>query len=69
MFYLYILIIIDIYYLLYKKDEYNNYIISEIINNGLANRINCISSSLLISILSRRKLLSILCFYTNSISL
>lgn len=53
-------ILICILFLINQNSNKDKYIISEVMNNGLANRINCISSSLLISILTRRKLLSIL---------
>lgn len=53
---------------LFEIGVYEKYILSEVRNSGLANRINCISSSLLMSIITRRKMLSIIGFYNYSLS-
>lgn len=52
-----------IYFIYYKglngRCENEKYLVAEIGNGGLANRINCLASSLLMSILCKRKLQSI----------
>lgn len=65
---IYLIFTIFIYYIFFKNDEKNKYILSEVRYSGLANRINCISSSLLLSIMAKRKLLSIFLIYKCSIS-
>lgn len=61
-------IVISLCYIFYMNITVNKYIVGKVIYSGLANRINCISSALLISILSGRKLLSIFYIYLCSIS-
>lgn len=69
--YILFIVIIIIYRFLYNNkyfDEFKreNYILGEIYDFGLANRLNCLSSSFIVSIISSRILLSIVIVNINS---